>query len=245
MNGHVTNPLVAWTGGLAGERDPAQPLLTLHDGPARVELSGATTANWVAKSANLLVDGLGGPSRVGLLLPLHWQAVALLLAGVTAGASVVVASDAAELAGCEAAFTTPEEAAAALDAGVDDVLALSGHPLGAPCGPLPPMVADYARDVPSYGDGWSGPRPVSPQVLAGGSPVDDLPDWGLTAADRVLLAGSLRDRAAVQALLTVLRAGAALVLLPRPGEVDLERVAADERATASWGVPQAGLRPLG
>ena len=42
-------------------------LLTLLDGPARVELSGSTTANWVAKSANLMVDGLGAPERVGLL----------------------------------------------------------------------------------------------------------------------------------------------------------------------------------
>jgi hypothetical protein len=55
------NPLPAWTGGLVGDRDPAQPLLTLYDGPARVELSGVTTANWVAKSANLLVDGLDRP----------------------------------------------------------------------------------------------------------------------------------------------------------------------------------------
>jgi uncharacterized protein (TIGR03089 family) len=237
--------LTAWTGGLAGERDPAQPLLTLHDGPARVELSGATTANWVAKSANLLVDGLGGPQRVGLLLPLHWQAVALLLAGVAAGATVVVAAGPEELAGCEVAFTGPQDAAAALDAGVDDVLALSGHPLGAPCGPLPAMVSDYAREVPSYGDGWSGPRPTAPSVLAGGTPLTDLPQWGLTPADRVLLAGGLRERADVAALLAVLRAGAALVLLPDASTVDLERVARDERATASWGVTCGALRSLG
>ncbi len=90
------------TGGLAGPRDPAAPLLTLYDGDARVELSGATTANWVAKSANLLVDGLGGPRRVGLLLPLHWQTVALLLAAVATGAEVVVGS--AE--GCDAVFAS-------------------------------------------------------------------------------------------------------------------------------------------
>lgn len=237
--------LTAWTGGLAGERDPAQPLLTLYDGPARVELSGATTANWVAKSANLLVDGLGGPQRVGLLLPLHWQSVALLLAGVAAGATVVVAADAAGLEGCDVAFTTPDAAEAALSVGVDDVLALSGHPLGAPCGPLPALVADYAREVPSYGDGWSGPRPAAPTVEAGGSPVTDLPDLEVTAADRVLLATSLRSREGVAALLAVLRAGAALVLLPEPLGVDLARVAADERATASYGVTLEGLRSLG
>lgn len=234
--------LTAWTGGLAGERDPAQPLLTLYDGPARVELSGATTANWVAKSANLLVDGLGGPQRVGLLLPLHWQSVALLLAGVAAGAEVVLAAGPGELAGCEAAFTTAEHAAAALDAGVDDVLALSGHPLGAACGPLPATVDDYAREVPSYGDGWSGPRPAAPTVLVGGRSVAPL-DLGLGPADRVLLTGALPEAAA--ALLGVLRAGAALVLLPDPSGVDLQRVVADERATASWGVTSGPVRSLG
>jgi uncharacterized protein (TIGR03089 family) len=237
--------LTAWTGGLAGERDPAQPLLTLHNGPARVELSGATTANWVAKSANLLVDGLGGPQRVGLLLPLHWQSVALLLAGVATGATVVVAAEPAGLAGCDAAFTTAEHAAAALDAGVEDVLALSGHPLGAPCGPLPALVSDYAREVPSYGDGWGGPRPTAPTVEVGGAAVVDLPDLGLTPADRVLFAGALGSRAGVAGLLAVLRAGAALVLLPDPASVALARVASDERATATWGVSWEGLRSLG
>ena len=236
--------LTAWTGGLAGERDPAQPLLTLYDGPARVELSGATTANWVAKSANLLVDGLGGPQRVGLLLPLHWQTVALLLAGVASGAAVVVAADAGELAGCDAAFTTPEAAEAALDAGVDDVLALSGHPLGAPCGPLPALVTDYAREVPSYGDGWSGPRPDAPVVEAGGSPVVDLPDLGLTSADRVVFASTVGSPDGVARLLSVLRSGAALVLVPDLSSVDLDRIARDEKATAAQGVTVAGLRSL-
>jgi uncharacterized protein (TIGR03089 family) len=237
--------LTAWTGGRAGERDPAQPLLTLHDGPARVELSGATTANWVAKSANLLVDGYGGPERVGLLLPLHWQSVALLLAGVTAGATVVVARRPGDLTGCGVAFTAPEQATDALDAGVDDVLALSGHPLGAPCGPLPPMVSDYAREVPSYGDGWSGPRPADPTVLAGGAIAGAAEDWALTTADRVLLSGSFGEPATVAALLTVLRAGAALVLVPDAGSVDLGRITADERATACWGVTAGALRSLG
>ncbi|MCW2680784.1 MAG: AMP-binding enzyme [Frankiales bacterium] len=234
--------LTAWTGGLAGERDPAQPLLTLYDGPARVELSGATTANWVAKSANLLVDGLGGPQRVGLLLPLHWQTVALLLAGVAAGAEVVLARRPTDLAGCDAVLTSPEHAQAALDAGADDVLALSGHPLGAPCGALPAMVSDYAREVPSYGDGWSGPRPSAPTVLVDGAPVPPR-DLGLGPADRVLLTGDLPEAAG--ALLGVLRAGAALVLLPDPSQVDLQRVVDDERATASWGVTHGALRSLG
>ena len=227
-----------------GQRDPAQPLLTLYDGPARVELSGATTANWVAKSANLLVDGLGGPTRVGLLLPLHWQSVALLLAGVAAGATVVLVDDPAGLEGCEVAFTTPAHAEAALDAGVDDVLALSGHPLGAPCGPLPALVADYAREVPSYGDGWSGPQPAHVVVEAGGAPVSARAGTPLTSADRVLFGAPLHTGEGAAALLAVLGAGASLVLLPDPSSVKVERVAADEGATAEVAVPFVGLHSL-
>jgi uncharacterized protein (TIGR03089 family) len=237
-------PLSTWTGGLVGDRDPAQPLLTLRDGPARVELSGATTANWVAKSANLLVDGLGRPQRVGLLLPLHWQAVALLLAGVTSGATVVVARDPDGLAGCDAAFTSAAQAGAALDAGVDDVLALSGHPLGAPCSDLPAMVTDYAREVPSYGDHWSGPAAGPAAIEVAGAPLGELPSLGLTTADRVLFGRSLSEHDGLAGLLAVLRAGAALVLLPDAGSVDLDAVAADERATASLGVTAAGVPSL-
>lgn len=236
--------LTEWTGGLAGERDPAQPLLTMYDGPARVELSGATTANWVAKSANLLVDGLGGPARVGLLLPLHWQAVCLLLAGVASGAAVVVAAAADELAGCDAAFVHEPYAAAALDAGVDEVLALSGHPLGAPCGPLPPLVADYAREVPSYGDGWSGPRPTAARIETAGALVPVLPAPDLSSADRVLLSLPFAGPAGVGALLAVLSAGAGLVLLTDPAGTGVTKVAADERITRTVGVTVEGVPSL-
>jgi uncharacterized protein (TIGR03089 family) len=163
--------LTAWTAGLAGERDPAQPLLTLQRPRARVEVSGATTANWVAKSANLLVDGLGAPGRVGLLLPPALADRALLLAGVASGATVVVAADTDGLAGCDAAFVLAAHAGAALDAGVDEVLALSGHPLGARAAGLPALVADYAREVPSYADHWGGPAPAAPTVEVAGAPL--------------------------------------------------------------------------
>ena len=236
--------LTAWTGGLAGQRDPAQPLLTMYDGPARVELSGATTANWVAKSANLLVDGLGGPGRVGLLLPLHWQAVSLLLAAVAADATVVVAAEPAELVGCDAAFVAEAHAAAALDAGVDDVLALSGHPLGAPCGPLPPMVTDYAREVPSYGDGWSGPAPGPARVESGGAVLPVAPLPGLSAADRVLLSTPFAGTDAVGTLLGVLASGAGLVLLRDTTGTDVTKVAADERITRTEGMSVQGFASL-
>ena len=230
---------------LRGPRDPARPLLTLYAGGGRVELSGATTDNWVAKTANLLVDGHGGPARVGLLLPLHWQTVVLVLAGEAAGATVVVAGDPAGMTGCELAFVLAEHAEAALAAGCDEVLALSGHPMGAPLGPLPGLVLDYAREVPSYGDRFPGGVGAGGLELAG-QPVGAPPELGLGPADRVLTTvDPAAEGGLLVGLLAPLAAGAAVVLVPRPGEVDLAAVAAAERVTATVGVVVAGLRRLG
>jgi uncharacterized protein (TIGR03089 family) len=194
----------------------------------------------VAKSANLLVDGLGHPQQVGLLLPLHWQTVALLLAGVAVDASVLLAADAAELAGCEAAFVLAEHAATALDAGVDEVLALSGHPLGAPAAGLPTMVADYAREVPSYGDHYGGPRPGAARITvgAGAPPTVD----GVGPQDRVLTCLAPSDPDGAGVLLAALAAGASLVLVRG---ADVAAVAAAERATLTAGCDVDGLTRVG
>ena len=221
--------LTLGTSGLVGAREPAQPLLTYYDGPARVELSGSTTANWVAKTANLLVDGYENPARVGVLLPLHWHFVVTLLAGVATGATVVVAAEPADLAGCDLAFVHAPQAEAARDLGVDEVLALSGHPLGVPLPSVPSMVADYAREVPSYADHFGGPTPPTARIeLAGQSVALPAPD-GWTAADRVLTDGSPASPAGLAALLRALQAGASLVLVT--GAVDLAAVTAAERTT--------------
>lgn len=233
--------LSRWTAGLVGDRDPAQPLLTLVVPAGRVELSGATTANWVAKNANLLVDGLGGPARVGLVLPLHWQTVALLLAGVTTGATVVVGAGPADVAGCDAAFTT---LGLADGVAADDVLAVSTHPLGAPGPPPAGLVQDHAREVPTYGDRWSGPAPTGVDVVVAGAPLGDLPDVGLTAADRVLLDVDPADPAGLRALLGVLHAGAAAVLAPGAAALDLAAVVRQEGVTATAGAAVAGVRSL-
>jgi uncharacterized protein (TIGR03089 family) len=77
-------------------RDGARPFLTAYDDGSgeRVELSVATTANWVAKTANFLVEEIGVEpgETVGVMLPLHWQTAIVLLACWSAGA--VVAWDA-------------------------------------------------------------------------------------------------------------------------------------------------------
>ena len=64
---------------------PAGPRITYYndagEGGERIELSTVTLANWAAKTANLLREELGvGPgTRVAVLLPAHWQTVAVPL----------------------------------------------------------------------------------------------------------------------------------------------------------------------
>ena len=69
--------------------DPSSPLVTFYDDAAgeRVELSARTFDNWVAKTANFLVDGLAAEpgTRVVLVLPPHWQTAAWLMACWSAG----------------------------------------------------------------------------------------------------------------------------------------------------------------
>src|SRR5262245_31283291 len=76
-------------GALLSTGDPTRPLLTYYDDATgeRAELSGATLANWVAKTANLLVDGVGAQAEeVALVrLPPHWQTAAVLLGCWSAG----------------------------------------------------------------------------------------------------------------------------------------------------------------
>lgn len=208
----------------------------MYDGAARVELSGATTANWVAKTANLLVDGLGQPDRVGLMLPLHWQTVTVLLAAVATDAAVLLAERPADLAGVEVAFVLAGDAGAALDLGVAEVLALSAHPMGVAAGGLPGLAQDFAREVPSYADHYGGPQPGAARIRLDERDVEPMAD--LTGTDRVLSSLSPSDPLGAAVLLGALRAGAGLILL-RDGDPDA--VARAEGATATVGCTVAGI----
>lgn len=201
-------------------------------------------ANWVAKTANLLV-AQGSPERVGLLLPLHWSAVTLLLGAVASGATAVLAAGPDDLAHCGVAFTTAQHAEAALDAGVDEVYAVSTAPLGGRLrAPLPSLVLDAGVELPVHGDTYGGRLPSSWSVERAGAPLRDLPDVALGPYDRVL---TVLDPAAadglVLGLLAPLHAGAALVLCP--GGAPQASAAAAEQVTATVGIELAGLRRLG
>jgi uncharacterized protein (TIGR03089 family) len=140
--------------------DPARPLITYYDDATgeRTELSGASLDNWVAKTANLLVDGcgLGVGDRAAVLLPPHWQTAAVLLGCWSAGVSVDRAGD--------VLFTaSPDEAPPA-----GDRFVLGLAPLGLPLRSVPAGFLDYVAEVRGYGDRFAGPPvPPSTPALAG------------------------------------------------------------------------------
>ena len=89
-----------------------RPAIVSYDGETRVELSGATLRNWVAKTAGWLQDeaGIRPADRVAILLPPTWPAAVCLLSAWAAGAIPLVPPTGApgRLDRARAAFVTPE-----------------------------------------------------------------------------------------------------------------------------------------
>jgi hypothetical protein len=86
--------------------------------------------------------------------------------------------------------------------------------------------------------------PARLDVEPGAGVLPPLPELDLDRADRVLVAVPPADPEGLAGLLAVLRRGAALVLVPDPGAVDLARVVAQEGVTASLGLEVPGTRTL-
>jgi uncharacterized protein (TIGR03089 family) len=173
-------------------------------------------------------------------LPLHWQLPCFLLGAVAAGAVAAVASAPEHLAGSTLAFVSADFAEDALDAGVEDVLAVSGHPLGARLPGVPVLCLDAAVEVPAYGDRYGGPHPGRAVVELDGQ-VLDVPDLGLGPDDRVLTTLPPTTERGLAVLLATLKAGGSLVLL---ADGDPGGVVEAERVTATAGAAVPGVREL-
>ena len=146
--------------------DPGRPLVTFYDDATgeRVELSVATFANWVAKTANLLQGDLNaGPGdRVTLLLPAHWQTAVWLLACSSVGAVADVAGDPAA---ADVVVSGPDTLEAARACRGERV-ALALRPLGGRFPQPPEGFTDYAVEVPGQGDRFAPFAPVDPDEPA-------------------------------------------------------------------------------
>ncbi|MFD7289845.1 TIGR03089 family protein [Streptomyces sp. NPDC059863] len=146
--------------------DPARPLVTFYDDATgeRVELSVATFANWVSKTANLLQGDLAAApgDRLALLLPAHWQSAVWLLACSSVGVTVEIGGDPA---GADLVVSGPDTLDAARACHGERV-ALALRPLGGRFPRPPEGFVDYAVEVPGQGDRFAPFAPVDPDESA-------------------------------------------------------------------------------
>lgn len=143
---------------LATLPDPARPFLTYYDDDTgeRVELSGVTAANWVAKTSNFLTDELDAASgtRIRVGLPSHWLRFVWVLSCWSVGAAVVDADADIGLSGPELLADEPVRLAASL------------RPLGGRFPEPPAGFADIGAEVPPHGDVFVALDPPTPDSLA-------------------------------------------------------------------------------
>ncbi|MBB1243614.1 TIGR03089 family protein [Streptomyces durbertensis] len=222
------------------ESDSARPLVTFYDDATgeRVELSVATFANWVAKTANLLQDELSAEpgDRLALLLPAHWQSAVWIIACSAAG---VVVEPQGDPANADLVVSGPDQLEAARACSGERV-ALSLLPLGRRFGEPPAGFHDYAVEVPSQGDRFSPYAPVSPadpamaiegREVSGARVVEqaraDAAALGLGPDSRVLSVRDYSDWTGVsRGLLAPLAAGGSVVLNRHADKLDPATLAA-------------------
>jgi uncharacterized protein (TIGR03089 family) len=219
--------------------DPARPMVTFYDDATgeRVELSVATFANWVAKTANLLQGDLAAEpgDRLALLLPAHWQSAVWLLACSSVG---VVADVQGDPAGADLVVTGPDTLDAAR-ACRGERIALALRPLGGRFPQPPEGFADYAVEVPSQGDRFAPYAPVDPDAPAltvGGLGLtaaqlvararEDAVELGLTPGSRLLTGRTYDSWDGLSAgLFAPLAAGGSVVLCRHLGRLDEDGLA--------------------
>ncbi len=227
--------------------DSARPLLTFYDDATgeRTELSAATVDNWVAKTANLLVDTLGIAvgDTIRIALPPHWQTAVVLLAAWSSGAHVTVTRSDTDTDTDDqgdpvaAVFLTEQAADAALAAGEqDDVVALSLRPMGGRLARPAPGVLDFAGEVLAHGDRFTPPRPPANQRILVRLAAYYSRAWDLSEHDRILTtAGYNTPQGLLAGLLGPLAAGASLVVCRNLDHALLDRRVTAERVTAVCG----------
>jgi uncharacterized protein (TIGR03089 family) len=232
-------------------RDAGRPLLTWYDEGTgeRVELSVTTFANWVAKTASLLVDehDLGRGDVLLVDLPAHWLGPVFLGAAWTAGLGVAFPSSA-----------TPPDAVVCGPAGLagwaaraDElpVLGCSLLPMGVRFAePLPPGVHDVGVEVWGQPDAFAPYDPptgddvaltdgpvTQAELFAGlGSSGAAGSTGAATGGDRLLSAANPASPPGVAALTRPLVSGGSLVLVSGAGAERLDAIAEAERVTARF-----------
>lgn len=208
--------------------DPSQPLLTYYDMATgeRVELSTITTANWVAKTSNFLVDELevepGARIRIGL--PSHWLTAVWILSAWNVGAAVVDSRADVGLSGPDLVADEPVRVAASL------------RPLGGRFATPPEGFLDLGAEVPGHGDHFVSLDPPEPATLAldldgvERTHAELLAQVAPDASRRVVEPGPLvRD---AELLVAACLGGGSLVIVASATPEQISRVAAQEGGRA-------------
>lgn len=233
MSTPATPPTFADLLGRILRGEPGRPLVTFYDDATgeRVELSGTTYANWVAKTSSLLVEefDVERGSRVLVDLPTHWLVPVFLGAVWNVGAEVIPPGG-----GSADLVVTGPDGLPSYAAGPAPVLASALLPLGVRFAePLPAGVHDFGVEV------WSQPDAFVPWDPADGSEAlwrgeawDRLAAPGPWSGQRLLTTDNpLRDPSLfVQPVL----GGGSLVLWRHPDSSPgrLDRLREAERTTA-------------
>ena len=213
----------------AVRRDGASPFLTYYDDASgeRIELSALTTANWVAKTANLLVDeyDLESGETVAIGLPPHWLGVVWALSTWSAGAEVTTGTG-------DLAITGPDFAVR----GARETIASALLPLGGRFRePIPDGIHDYGAEVYNHPDVFvplDPPAATSPAY--DGTSHADLIRTAEPIGDRVLVTTDLVGPAGVGVLVGVISGGGSIVLCRNLDEAKLERRIVDEKVDRVW-----------
>lgn len=239
---------------LAG--DPHRPRLIWH-GQGRTELSTASLANWSAKTAGLLVDELGGRTGGVVVWRVRrsWQAVPLLLGSWWAGMVVTDLYDEAAESRAVAAFIDDDD-----ESGADEVIVASSHPFGLASGEISEYARHVADAVLPQADRFTARRPAATAQDAAALTTEgtfstrELLDRAAAAAERIGPGGRLLSVADLtlpnrvcSVLLGALLADGSLIQVVHAAGADheqLARIAADERATCTYGVTIEGLPRL-
>jgi len=225
------------------------PLVTFYDDGTgeRVELSVATYANWVAKTASLLQDELGlvHGDRLLVDLPTHWLTPVWLGAAWSLG---LVVSPPGGRSPADAVVCGPDGVERYGDAGGPEEVAAAGAPVVAlsllPMATrfpteLPPGVLDYGLVVWGQPDAFAAYDPVLADDPAWADAAGQLTQAELTALDLGVAGPAVRlltDRTPVSrdglaAFLEPLRRGGGTVWLASPDPDRWDARAATEHAT--------------
>jgi uncharacterized protein (TIGR03089 family) len=208
----------------AVRRDGGAPFLTYYDDASgeRIELSAVTTANWVAKTANLLADeyDLESGETVAIGLPPHWLGVVWAVSTWSVGASLTSKTGTLAITGPDFAVRGERETVASA------LLPLGGRFRE----PVPDGIQDYGAEVYNHPDVFVPFDPPTPDSPA----YDDLTHEDLIStaepiADRILVQRTLTDRDGLGLLVGVIAGGGSIVLCRNLDAAKLERRVADEK----------------